>query len=85
MSKNLDGLAGAVAREAAGLQRPGDRQPQRRMRNYAAMGDDNLVKAHAELLSQGDALERCLATGSGEPARDLERVRQLMDERGLAR
>lgn len=55
----------------------------RRMRNYRAMRDPKL-RACMESLSagRGDAYERCLQAGSGDPAADLAEVERLARERG---
>ena len=54
-----------------------------RQRNYAAMGDDKLQLCRAQLLSGGEAYERCLNGGSGDLARDVATVEALLAERGL--
>lgn len=59
------------------------REPKRRMRNYAAMGDPKLLRVIDELAHQGDAHERCLAAGSGDPEADLAVARKVAQDRGL--
>lgn len=54
-----------------------------KMRNYGAMGDAKLLACFQDLeRGDGDAYERALV-GSGQPAADLVRVRELVRQRGL--
>jgi hypothetical protein len=56
----------------------------RRMRNYRAMRDEKLRACQESLRAQsGDAYERCLSAGSGDPGADLAEVERLACERGL--
>lgn len=55
-----------------------------RTRNYGAMGDEKLLRCLNELSEgEGDAYDRCLNGGSGDPAADLALVEDLVAERGL--
>ena len=55
----------------------------RRMRNYGAMGAPKLLAAEASLVAQeGDAYQRCITSGSGDPAGDLAEVRRVIAEKG---
>jgi ATP-dependent DNA ligase len=55
-----------------------------RIRNYASMGDAKLLGAIADLeAGAGDAYDRCINTGSGDPAHDLAVARSAADRRGL--
>jgi ATP-dependent DNA ligase len=80
-----------LAMEAEKVSKKGERgEPKMgRMRNYAAMGDDKLVRVREELRAGingaggEDAYDRCMNGGSGEPVRDLAVVEQLMREKGL--
>jgi bifunctional non-homologous end joining protein LigD len=55
-----------------------------RMRNYKSMGDAKLVGALTSLTTKsGDAYDRCLNGGSGDPSGDLSVVQALVAERGL--
>jgi ATP-dependent DNA ligase len=55
-----------------------------KMRNYGAMKDAKLLACFQDLeRGDGDAYERALV-GSGQPAADLARCRELVAERGLA-
>jgi ATP-dependent DNA ligase len=54
-----------------------------KMRNYGAMKDAKLLACLEDLeRGSGDAYERAL-TGSGQPAADLARARELASQRGL--
>lgn len=54
-----------------------------KMRNYGAMKDDKLLLCLADLeAGSGDAYERAL-TGSGQPAADLVRAKEVARGRGL--
>lgn len=66
-------------RAGAGLPKP----PTRRRRNYAAMNDKKLEAVIAELAGKGEAYNRCLESGSGDPAMDLELALALARDRGL--
>lgn len=56
----------------------------RRMRNYRAMRDEKLHTCQESLRTQsGEAYERCLSAGSGNPDADLAEVERLARERGL--
>lgn len=56
----------------------------RRMRNYAQMGDAKLMAAIASLRAgEGEAYEKCMSIGSGEPARDLEVAERVAREKQL--
>lgn len=60
------------------------KEPTRRMRNYGAMGDAKLLDSRSSLEMQaGEAYERCIDRGSGNPDADLAVVRQLCEEKGL--
>jgi ATP-dependent DNA ligase len=55
-----------------------------RMRNYAAMKPANLLASRDSLIARaGEAYERCMSGGSGEPERDLERIAELIKEKEL--
>lgn len=50
----------------------------RRMRNYAAMNDAKLLRCIQSLRDgSGEAFDRCLSAGSGNPAADLKRAEEL--------
>jgi hypothetical protein len=54
------------------------------MRNYRAMRDEKLRACRESLRAQsGDAYERCLSAGSGDPGADLAEIERLERERGL--
>lgn len=56
----------------------------RRMRNYRAMREEKLRACHESLRARaGDAYDRCLSAGSGDPDADLAEVERLTRERGL--
>lgn len=66
----------AVASAAAG--------GKRKQRNYEAMGDANLRASVISLRAkEGDAYERCLERGSGDPAADLRAALKAAAKRGL--
>jgi ATP-dependent DNA ligase len=67
------------AQQVAAATRPATR----RMRNYRAMKDDKLMRVMRELETQGEAYQRCVESGSGEPDADLAVVQGLAQERGL--
>lgn len=78
----------------AGTQTPREKQIRRanmnpraasgpKRRNYGAMGDAKLLKVRDELQYEGDAYERALERGSGDPAGDLVHVNELIQARGL--
>ena len=53
-------------------------------RNYQAMGDKKLLESIASLnLNAGDAYNRCMNGGSGDPASDLEYARAIATQRGI--
>jgi hypothetical protein len=54
-----------------------------KMRNYRAMRDDNLLRARDELFEGGEAYDRCLERGSGDPAADRAVVEALIAERRI--
>lgn len=55
-----------------------------RIRNYRAMGNTKLMTACADLARNcGEAYDRCLASGSGEPFRDLLVATEAAVERNL--
>jgi ATP-dependent DNA ligase len=57
----------------------------RKQRNYEAMGDAKLRASINSLRAkEGDAYERCLERGSGDPAADLTAALKAADKRGLA-
>jgi ATP-dependent DNA ligase len=57
----------------------------RRMRNYRAMRDEKLRACRESLRTRsGDAYERCVSAGSGNPDADLAEVERLAHERGLS-
>lgn len=71
----------AVEREAP---RAAPTNGKRRIRNYAAMGAPKLIRTAGELKRQaGEAWERCLGEGSGEPDRDLRVVEDLCRQKGI--
>ena len=54
----------------------------RRRRNYAAMTYEKLQECYDELARyDGDAYDRCVDSGSGDPDGDLEYVAELIEER----
>jgi hypothetical protein len=54
-------------------------------RNYEAMGDTKLKRCVAELKAgEGDAYDRCLERGSGDPAGDLTEALRAANQRGLS-
>lgn len=56
----------------------------RRMRNYGAMSDANLLRCIDSLRSEaGEAFDRCLSAGSGDPAADLAHAEELARDRLL--
>ena len=58
--------------------------PSGRMRNYASMKDEKLLGCIAELRAGiGDAYQRAVESGSGEPERDLLAAEGLARKRGL--
>jgi ATP-dependent DNA ligase len=55
-----------------------------RMRNYGAMGPENLVESvHSLRNKSGEAYERCLRSGSGDPDADLVVAEKWAREKGL--
>lgn len=59
-------------------------EEKRRIRNYGAMSPENLLASLTSLRERsGEAYERCMATGSGDPAGDLVVVERKARERGL--
>jgi hypothetical protein len=58
--------------------------PKRRIRNAKVMTDGKLSQCYEDL-SQGwgDAYDRCLERGSGDPDRDLAVVEDEMQRRGM--
>lgn len=81
MSKvTLENMAEAAAQEAQAAP-----VPPGRTRNYKQMKDDKLRSCEVELAAgEGDAWDRCMNGGSGDPDADLELVTRLLQERGLA-
>ncbi len=56
----------------------------RRIRNYRAMGPEKLLASMTSLRDgKGAAFEKCMSTGSGDPAGDLVVVEDAARERGL--
>ncbi len=56
----------------------------RRMRNYGQMGDEKLLACIESLRKgSGEAYEKCLNSGSGDPAKDLLAAEDKARERGL--
>jgi bifunctional non-homologous end joining protein LigD len=54
-------------------------------RNYAAMGDSKLVRCIVQLRArEGDAFDRCVERGSGDPAGDLSAALLEAGKRGLS-
>lgn len=79
MSKvTLENMAEAAAKESASAPRPAGRT-----RNYKQMSDAKLKRCWRELEDEGDAYQRCMNGGSGDPDADLELVARLLRERGL--
>jgi ATP-dependent DNA ligase len=57
----------------------------RNPRNYRAMGDGKLLTSIRQLRAgKGDAYDRCLERGSGDPAGDLQHALEIAGERGLS-
>ncbi len=57
----------------------------RKRRNYEAMGDAKLQRCVLELKAgEGDAYDRCLERGSGDPAGDLTAALAAASKRGLS-
>jgi len=71
-------LTGRPSRQQATTAIPA--QPARRIRNYKAMKPAKLVRVYEELLTGGEAYDRCLESGSGDPDRDIDVVRCLVSE-----
>ncbi|MEJ7804108.1 MAG: hypothetical protein WKH68_12185, partial [Candidatus Limnocylindria bacterium] len=46
-------------------------------RNYKAMADGKLMEAVEELEHGGEAYDRCVDRGSGNPAGDLQHAREI--------
>lgn len=56
-----------------------------KMRNYKAMKDEKLLACFASLTQQsGDAYDRCLNGGSGNPNTDIECIKVLLKQRSLS-
>lgn len=54
------------------------------MRNYAQMGDTKLIASIESLRAgEGEAYEKCINVGSGEPARDLEVAERVARQKQL--
>jgi ATP-dependent DNA ligase len=57
----------------------------RKRRNYEAMGDSKLLTCICQLRAgEGDAHDRCLERGSGDPAGDLTEALRAANQRGLS-
>ena len=55
----------------------------RRMRNYRAMREQKLRACLQSLTARaGEAYERCLNTGSGDPDADLVEIQRIANEKG---
>ena len=56
----------------------------RRMRSYHAMGDEKLLRCIKSLRERsGEAYDRCISAGSGDPAKDLSVAEGIARERHL--
>ena len=55
----------------------------RRIRNYQAMGSEKLQRVARELFDGGEAYDRCVERGSGNPERDMLVVCTELTSRGL--
>jgi hypothetical protein len=54
------------------------------MRNYSAMGDEKLLRCIESLRERsGEAYERCISAGSGDPTKDLSITEGIAREKQL--
>jgi hypothetical protein len=84
-SPDIAAHAGTTRRRTAGPTRPAASANggQRRMRNYRQMGDPKLLRSIESLRSRaGEAYEKCINAGSGDPAKDLSVAEDIARGRG---
>ena len=84
-SPDIAAHAGTTRRRSAGPTHPAASANggQRRMRNYRQMGDPKLLGSIESLRSRaGEAYEKCINVGSGDPAKDLSVAEGIARGRG---
>lgn len=79
----MDATTTALAEMLTEGRRDEQENPSRRIRNYKAMGNEKLQRVARELFDGGEAYDRCVARGSGDPNRDMLVVCTELTERGL--